>query len=314
MNAGASQSDAAPDRPAGRYLFIDWLTQGYLGLVGLAILLFHGSRITYWGWLVLAHAAGMVVVHLLVRAAARFPRSGVLDLLRHFYPLVMYLGFYRESTMLGQMFIGTHFDHAFLRLDEALFGFQPSIRFMEAFPTRLASELFYGAYFSYYVMIVGVGLALYLQSRERFFHYVSVLSLVFYVCYLTFALVPVIGPRVLWASIPGFTGQAALPYYPLTFPPAVERGFFFAIMKVIYHHFEGPGGAFPSSHVAAAVCTLVFSWRFLRPIRWLHLVMVVLLSLSTVYCRYHYAVDVPGGLVAAAILIPFGERLYQRLG
>jgi membrane-associated phospholipid phosphatase len=29
-----------------------------------------------------------------------------------------------------------------------------------------------------------------------------------------------------------------------------------------------------------------------------------------VYCRYHYAVDVLAGLVAAAVLIPIGNWLY----
>jgi membrane-associated phospholipid phosphatase len=35
-----------------------------------------------------------------------------------------------------------------------------------------------------------------------------------------------------------------------------------------------------------------------------------LLCLSTVYCRYHYAIDVLAGLVAAAIAIPTGNWLY----
>ncbi|MHC4787600.1 MAG: hypothetical protein ACYS8K_00110, partial [Planctomycetota bacterium] len=48
--------------------------------------------------------------------------------------------------------------------------------------------------------------------------------------------------------------------------------------------------------------------------RWLHGLAVVMLCLSTVYCGYHYAVDVLGGLAAAAVLVPAGELLYRRFG
>jgi len=58
------------------------------------------------------------------------------------------------------------------------------------------------------------------------------------------------------------------------------------------------------------MCTVYFSFRYLRRIRHVHLVMAVLLCFATVYCRYHYAVDVLAGLAAAAVLIPLGNCLY----
>jgi membrane-associated phospholipid phosphatase len=39
-------------------------------------------------------------------------------------------------------------------------------------------------------------------------------------------------------------------------------------------------------------------------------VLACLLCLSTVYCRYHYVVDVMAGLVTAAVLVPLGNWLY----
>ena len=83
-------------------------------------------------------------------------------------------------------------------------------------------------------------------------------------------------------------------------------------MKWIYRTFEAPGAAFPSSHVAVALCTVSFSFRYLRPIRYAHLVVAVLLCVSTVYCRYHYVVDVLAGLVTAAVVVPTGNWLYFR--
>jgi membrane-associated phospholipid phosphatase len=85
---------------------------------------------------------------------------------------------------------------------------------------------------------------------------------------------------------------------------------FFQIMNWLYRVFEAPGSALPSSHVAVALCTVYFSFRYLRPIRYIHLSVACLLCLSTVYCRYHYLLDVLAGLVTAAILIPLGNWLY----
>jgi len=313
IRPNAISSEPTPTlRPARRYRFIDYATQFYVGGVGLLILLFHNERVASWQLLVAAHGACMLVIHLLILGHAARPHNRLLDFLRHFYPILLYAGLYRETGALNLMFVDHYLDSTFMQWDESIFGFQPSVRFMEALPYLPVSEIFYFFYFSYYVMIVGIGLALYLQRRERFFHYVSIISFVFYICYLIYIFLPVIGSLIFHTRVPGFPNQDQIPFYPLAYPPAVESGPFFHIMKIIYHYFESHGAAFPSSHVAVAICTLYFSWRYFPRIRLIHLVAVILLSLSTVYCRYHYAVDVPAGAVTAAVLLPLGNFLYRR--
>jgi membrane-associated phospholipid phosphatase len=83
-------------------------------------------------------------------------------------------------------------------------------------------------------------------------------------------------------------------------------------MAWIYHAFESPGAALPSSHVAVAICTVYFSFRYLRRIRYLHAGVAMLLCGATVYCRYHYLVDVLTGFLTAAVVIPIGNWLYWR--
>ncbi len=295
------------------YRFIDYATQLYLAAVGLLILIFHNAHVSYWYLLIAGHAAVMVAVHSLIRMHTAFPNIRVLAFLRFFYPILLYAFFYEESKILNLMFVDGYLDKFFIQLEERLFGFQPSVRFMEALPYLAASEFFYMSYFSYYIMISGVGLALYLQNKERFFHYISIMSVTFYLCYLTYIFLPVIGPLVFNMPVEAFPDQASLPYYPLEFPQHLTSGPFFQIMKLIYHYFESHGAAFPSSHVAVALCTLYFSWLYLPRIRYLHLGAVILLCLSTVYCRYHYVVDVFAGVAAAALMLPLGEYLYRRI-
>ena len=297
-----------------RYTFVDYATQAYAALVAILILCFHNDTVPHWRWLLAAHLATLALVHGFIRWHARGQPGMVLDFLRHFYPVLLYTWFFCETGWLNRMFFRDYLDPMVIRWDQALFGFQPSVWFMQKLPCLAVSEVLYAAYFSYYVMIVGVGVTLFLRNRQQFFHYVSVVSFVFYVCYLLYLFLPVIGPPVFFREIPGYTLPAGLQQLaPIhSYPPAVVRGPFYQVVRWIYCVFEAPGAAIPSSHVAVAVCTVCFSFLYLRRIRYLHLAVVVLLCLSTIYCRYHYAVDVLAGLATAAILIPLGNWLYSR--
>jgi membrane-associated phospholipid phosphatase len=284
-----------------------------MATVGVLILLLHGKAVPLWPWLVLAHAFGIVLVHLLILGHARFPSNRLLDFLRHYYPILLYTGFYRETGELNQMTMTGYLDPTFIRLEQAIFGSQPSLTFMQNLPFWPISEVLYASYFSYYVMIAGVGLALFLRERRQFYHYVSVVSFVFYVCYLIYIFTPVMGPRIFQRVINGYELPVEVqPAVVPEFPAAVQAGLFFRIMIWIYHTFESPGAAFPSSHVAVALTTVYFSFRYLRPIRFVHLIVALLLCLSTVYCRYHYAVDVVAGMITALVLVPLGNWLYFR--
>jgi membrane-associated phospholipid phosphatase len=295
------------------YTFVDYATQGYMLAVGLLILFLHGDRAPLWPWLLAAHALGLATVHGLIRFHAGGSRCRVVNFLRHYYPILLYMGFYRETGELHHMFYAGFLDPVFIKLDAAVFGFQPSLTFMEWLPYVAISELFYAAYFTYYLMIAGVGLALFLRNREQFFHYVSVVSFVFYVCYLIYIVLPVMGPRSFYRDPAEYILPVEVqPAHVPAVPDTVKAGVFYQIMGFIYRHFEAPGAAFPSSHVAVALTTVWFSFQYLRRIRYVHLADVILLCLSTIYCRYHYAVDVAAGVLTAGVLVPLGHLLYSR--
>jgi membrane-associated phospholipid phosphatase len=241
--------------------------------------------------------------------------ASALYFLRHFYPVLLYIWFYSETGWLNRMFFNTYLDPVVIRCDQALFGCQPSILWMQKMPYLAVSEIFYAAYFSYYLMIFGIGLALYLRSRRQFFHYISVVSFVFYICYVFYIVVPVIGPVTLLHMVPGYNLppeiQALAP--DASYPESVRSGVFYHVMEWIYAVFEAPGAAIPSSHVAIALCIVFFCFRYLRPVRYALLIAAILLCLSTIYCRYHYATDVLAGIATAAALVPLGNRLYLKL-
>lgn len=298
------------------YTFVDYATQGYIALVALLILCFHNGTVPHWPLLFGVHLANLALVHCLILLQAQWPRVKLLDFLRHFYPVLLFAWFYRETGFLNRMFFANYLDAMVIRWDQALFGCQPSLVFMQSFPCLALSELFYAFYFSYYIMIGGIGIALFLRQRQQFFHYVSVVSFVFYVCYLAYIVLPISGPEVFFNEVPGYVLPPDLQKLASTafYPEHLQNGVFCRLMAFIYRGFESPGAAFPSSHVAIACCTVFFSFRYLPRIRFFHLAVAILLCLSTVYCRYHYVADVLGGFATAAILLPLGNWLYSRFG
>ncbi len=296
-----------------RYTFVDYATQGYAALVALLVLIFHNGTVPRWGLLLAAHAAILLLVHSLIRLRAAGRGGAPIDFLRHFYPVFLYVWFFSETGWLNRMFFKEYMDPIAIRWDQAMFGCQPSVVFMDKLPYLPISELFYASYFSYYIMIAGVGLALFLRERRQFFHYVSVVSFVFYICYSIYIVLPIIGPRVFFHDIGGYDLPQAYQQLASTdvYPEAVKAGPFFKIMAFIYRVFEAPGAALPSSHVAVALTTVFFSFRYLRPIRYWHLAVAILLCCATVYCRYHYVIDVIAGMLTALLLVPLGNWFYR---
>jgi membrane-associated phospholipid phosphatase len=293
---------------------VDYATQAYAALVTLLILCFHNATVEHWAVLVGAHVAGLLAVHGLIAWHARGQPSKVLDFFRHFYPVLLYIWFFCETGWINRMFFPEFMDPLAVRCDQALFGFQPSIVWMDQMPYLPLSELFYAAYFSYYLMIGGVGLALFVRSRQQFFHFISVVSFVFYICYVIYVILPIIGPRVFFEPVGGYMLPEQMRALAPTngYPPSVQNGWFFHLMGFVYRVFESTGAAIPSSHVAVALCTVFFSFLYLRPIRYWHLSVAILLCLATIYCRYHYVIDVLTGLIAAAVLVPVGHWLYHK--
>ena len=304
----------------GRYRLVDLCTQGYLGLVaGLALVV----RGEHWVGLVGFHLAALAGVHLLTRLDHR--KAGAtgnhsapawrrgLSWLRELYPLLLCLGLYVEIETVNRMLVFPRLDPWLMRADHALFGFQPA----EAFPVAMAqpifSEFMHVSYFSFHAMIGGIGLWLAAHNQAACRHFIAVVSLMFYACYTIFLFAPAWGPRVWSADTPERTWFVAqYGRAPREVPEATTRLPGHRALTFVEEHGEIAGAAFPSSHVAVALGTAWVAWRYFRRMRWLYAFCALTILFSTVYTRAHYAVDVFGGLMAAAVLLPAAQALYAR--
>ena len=269
---------------------IDRATLAYLA-VAFAFTLAHGPRQAPAAVLLPAGLAAAAVVAGVLAPRAR--REGPVGrFLAEFYPLLLTVGLYTHVGLVNQA-RGVSHDALVQGWEQALFGGQPSLDWIRAFPSRAWSTLMHAAYLSYYAVLVAAPLGLWLAGRRAAARATLLLTMVsFYLCYTVFLAFPVAGPRYLH-------------------PPAHNAATSVPVATFTHRLLEGGsawGTAFPSSHVAAALVAACCAWRGLRPLGMALVPLSLLLSLATVYGQLHYAIDALAGAALAAGVLFAGRR------
>jgi membrane-associated phospholipid phosphatase len=75
------------------------------------------------------------------------------------------------------------------------------------------------------------------------------------------------------------------------------------MVAFIYTRGENPGAAFPSSHVAATFLVAWWGSKHFERMKICYWLTCLFLSIATVYCMFHYAVDVMGGLLLGVLAV-----------
>ena len=262
------------------------------------------------------HAAGLIAYHALLAvlggsaiALRAWRRNAITIFIRWWYPVLLFtLCFEAVGRMIHMMQPGL-IDARLVEADQWLFG-EVLTPVLQGYARPWLTEIMYIFYSSYYFLIPGVGLALYVQGTSgqqgqpqlAFRKYLLTVSLTFWVCYVHFLFTPAGGP-VFWPAYPG-------PVFDLTGGPVT------ALEQWVFQHGTIVGGAFPSSHVAVAFVCAVFAIRF-AVVPWLVVPLSIGLAISTVYAGYHYGVDVLYGVIVGAAVTLMAEglsRMAARVG
>ena len=228
---------------------------------------------------------------LLAAVAAAAPslrrRGGVAGFLAEFYPLLVTVGLYTAVGMINRA-AGVSHDGTVQGWEQALFGGQPSRGWIRAAPWPWLSWVLHAGYLSYYFILAGAPLGLWLSGRRDGARRVTVAMMAaFYVCYAAFLLFPVAGPRYLFPLAANAASDTAIARF-------TQR---------LLDHGAAWGTAFPSSHVAVSLAAAGATMGEWRPFGVILLVAASLLTLGTVYGQFHYAVDAVAGAALAAAVV-----------
>ena len=248
-----------------------------------------------WSAVLLAAAGhvGYAVAHAIVICVvgwATASRQRIMQVIGDFAPLLLMPLLYTELPQLMAAFgsaggVGYH-DAAVQRLELAVFGGQPAHTLAGAHPIALLSEILHAGYLAYYPAVFVPALVLYARGERRgFAQTVLTLTLTYAVCWVTFALYPVEGPRYQWSA-----------------PPGVPDGMVRRFALMLLAGGSSRGAAFPSSHMAISAAQAVIAWRWQRGVAQVLCVVAVLVGFGAVYGGFHYGVDMLAGAVCGVTI------------
>lgn len=240
-------------------------------------------------------AGGLVLVMAAVRKEDRLPPA--LGFLVNFYPIAFVPILYES---LGPLISAARLvarDEMLIAADRALLGGDPTV-WLQRILSPALTDLFFVSYLSYYFIAIGLGIVIWRRNASMARRFIFTLTLAYVLSYAGYFAVPALGPRVALAS------RHTVPLETT----AVSRVISSTLDELERTKFD----VFPSGHTMIAVIVLIVAWQRARDAFWWLLPVAVCLVISTVYCRFHYVVDVIAGTLLAAVTVPLGDRLYDR--
>jgi membrane-associated phospholipid phosphatase len=213
------------------------------------------------------------------------PVTTFLRTLSLWYPLILYSFIYYQTGLLNTVVVPKFLDSFFLNLDVRIFGKSPGFFLSSTHGNVFLDEFFHFFYFCYYLVIPLTCILLYRKDVKLFESFMFQLSSLLYVCYVIFIFLPVEGPA-----------QLRNEYY-------LQHGLFRTIVDFIWAKGENPGAGFPSSHVAVMFLVAWWGSKQFKKLKIFYWLTFLFLSIATVYCMFHYAVDVIGGLLLGILAV-----------
>lgn len=190
-------------------------------------------------------------------------------------------------------------DPILIQIDYMIFNGHPTIM-LEKIVHPLLTDFMQISYSTYYFIPVIFGIILLkTNKREEFNKSLFLILLCFYLSYVGYLLFPALGPRFALKELHSIALEGFIVAEPL---------------HNLLNRLEGiKRDAFPSGHTAVTVLILYLAYKFNRIYFWICLPIVLSLLFSTVYCRYHYFIDVVAGIILTIFTLLIGEPIYKWL-
>jgi len=230
--------------------------------------------------------------------------------LRFWYPSFMILFCFKEIYLIMTGFDTKLYDPELISIDQWMFGVNPT-EFLSAFSNPFLTELLQIVYGLFYLMPVIYAMELYIWHRyEELKYAIFVVFLGFYLSFLGYIVVPAIGPRFTLHDFSSMNIEL-----PGIFFAEIIRGiidFGESIPKNVSNpEMYAQRDAFPSGHTIIIILITYLSHKIRSNSFYFYLPFSVLMIFSTVYLRYHYVIDLIGGIPFVLVTIIIANKLYK---
>lgn len=296
----------------GLYVF-EWAAMIYL-FATLAITLFCYTDLVNPGEMLTGRIRALIIT-LVVWGVYRMLPCRMMVILRVAAQSSLLPWWYADTYEINRIL--PNLDHVFAAADQWMFGFQPSLYFSQACPWTIFSEYMYLGYYSYFYLVLATSILYYIYRNDEFVKAVSVITVAFFLYYIFFDFVPVVGPQYYYQAI-GLdnvvngvfpdVGNYFRTHQELFPAPGSEGDFFRSFVESgTVRDGERPTAAFPSSHIglSTVVGCMIARLCWQRRRWWPMYVFIPLfigLTLATVYIHAHYVIDGIFGFLSGVAL------------
>lgn len=262
-----------------------------------------------WLLILLLNSLIILFVFLISRKAAR-SNSRFWDIAHFYYVVPLIFISFKIIYVLLKSIHTSDYDNLLIEADRFLFGGDPTV-FLFQFSHPVLTELLQIAYGTFFFLPLILGIEFHLKKDFTKFHFI-VFSIVlgFFLSYLGYFLLPAVGPRFTLhdfdmtnIELPGLfltnflrevvnAGESI----PAGVPNAIEY-----VQRDV----------FPSGHTQMTLIAMYLAVKLKSRNMWFFIIDGSLLIFATVYLRYHYVIDLIGGLVFMIITMILGKWLFN---
>ncbi|SRR5579883_740440 len=244
-----------------------------------------------------------------------------------FYIIPLVPIYFKTAEFISHSLHGRDYDSLLIAADRMLFGVNPTQWLAQHFPTWPAlTEYLMICYSLFYFLPIAVAIELYVRAkksermqaessdREQLRKILFIIVYGFLLSYASYFLLPSIGPRFtvhdffnLSRELPGLwvtDGIRSLLNRGENIQPWMGMQ---DILRCVTRD------AFPSGHADITLLSILLAFEFKTRVRWPIAIIGSSLIFATVYLRYHYVIDVIGGVVLAIVTLYTWEWVRDRM-
>jgi len=271
----------------------------WLAILVFYLITFQQSIYKLQGFILLSGLAFFQFIVIKLRGLSN--KNFLLKLLLLFYPVVfLVIIFYILKNVLT--YINPNiYDEALYNLDHAILGVNPTV-WIEAYINPYLTELMYYLYLFYFPMPLFILGYLYVKKMYKALDKaILFLFITYYGSYLLYFVVPALGPRFYEPLVQ----LQKTPLDGLMFTDIIRD----TISSLEHNKFD----AFPSLHTAITLAVTLIVAQYRK--KWLYFFVPIVFGIfiSLIYCRYHYFVDMIGGVVWTLLSYWFVEKYYDKI-
>jgi membrane-associated phospholipid phosphatase len=215
------------------------------------------------------------------------------------YPIIFLFSIFETLFMILPYFNQSRYDELLTKIDFMIFGFHPTV-WIEQWVSKGLTELMYLFYFFYFPMPLIILIWMFLKEKyqdieKSFFIFLNC----YYIAYIIYFFVPALGPR----------------FYLNQFQTVELSGYFLSepIGNLINILEPNKLDAFPSLHSAILLTTMLVTLKYNKKMFYFFMPFAIGITISLVYCRYHYVIDVIAGFVLSGLNYWLFGKIYNKI-